>query len=570
MRRPRTKLQVSTFPFLAVLLCAMGALLLLLFIMDRRAKIAAQYTVSAAVAERKKRTQAEEEARQAEWEKARDLLHQSLMQQQNQLLAESKGVQNDLEETNKKLALVQTKHVDLHGKVQGELSRIALVKTQIATHRAALKDADKNEGKSRAELIEAANELAELERAFQQLRALKEREKQVYSVVPYRGKHGDQRAPIYVECTRAGVVFHPEKKLLEGRDFTADSLRSEVERHTGKLAAERTVKEKSRTLAEERKGPYVLFLVRPDGIAAYYTAQSALKGYQLDFGYELVDEDWVLDFNGDPNAKPAPPITVAKTPRPNAPLSSIGGNGPEQRESAPISLPPPTNGGPGVDRDSAGSGKGPAFVPIGKVPSQVAIASSADFAKPFNGGSAPASSGVVPLTNAATQTAGGSGPGLAPITLPIPGNSVGAKATSGSPAPAQTPEGAPPEPGKKTLQSFGTDETQKPAPAPPLSRLLGNKDFIITVDCYADHATIFPSGLQYRWNASNASANDEALVQTVTNLIARRQASLRPGEPPYRPIIRFQVAADGLRTYLRVYPLLEHLRVTMTRENVEE
>ena len=39
MRRPRSKLQVSTFPFLAVLLCAMGSLLLFLFIMDRRAKI---------------------------------------------------------------------------------------------------------------------------------------------------------------------------------------------------------------------------------------------------------------------------------------------------------------------------------------------------------------------------------------------------------------------------------------------------------------------------------------------------------------------------------------------------
>jgi len=39
MRR-RHKLEVSTFPFLAVLLCAMGALILLLLIMDRRAKIA--------------------------------------------------------------------------------------------------------------------------------------------------------------------------------------------------------------------------------------------------------------------------------------------------------------------------------------------------------------------------------------------------------------------------------------------------------------------------------------------------------------------------------------------------
>ena len=37
MRRRRHKLEVSTFPFLAVLLCAMGSLILLLLVIDRRA-----------------------------------------------------------------------------------------------------------------------------------------------------------------------------------------------------------------------------------------------------------------------------------------------------------------------------------------------------------------------------------------------------------------------------------------------------------------------------------------------------------------------------------------------------
>lgn len=116
---------------------------------------------------------------------------------------------------------------------------------------------------------------------------------------------------------------------------------------------------------------------------------------------------------------------------------------------------------------------------------------------------------------------------------------------------------------------FG-DPTQKPPPTPPLSKLLGNKDFLITIDCRNDAVTITPSGLIYRWTAANGSETDAALVQTVTNLIARRQASVRPGEPPYRPIICFRVAPDGLRTYLRAYPLLERLNVAMTRENVVE
>src|SRR5438067_4388286 len=41
MRRRRRHLEVSTFPFLAVLLCTMGSLILLLLVLDRRAKIVA-------------------------------------------------------------------------------------------------------------------------------------------------------------------------------------------------------------------------------------------------------------------------------------------------------------------------------------------------------------------------------------------------------------------------------------------------------------------------------------------------------------------------------------------------
>src|SRR5437762_2485515 len=104
MRRPRNKLQVSTFPFLAVLLCAMGSLLLFLFIMDRRAKIAARYRVAEELKVREKRSQDEEAKRQADWEKARRALHQTLLDEQAQLLDKSKGVQSGLDAAAKKLA----------------------------------------------------------------------------------------------------------------------------------------------------------------------------------------------------------------------------------------------------------------------------------------------------------------------------------------------------------------------------------------------------------------------------------------------------------------------------------
>ena len=119
-------------------------------------------------------------------------------------------------------------------------------------------------------------------------------------------------------------------------------------------------------------------------------------------------------------------------------------------------------------------------------------------------------------------------------------------------------------------QGFKGDPPKRgPAPS-PLSKILGNKDFLITLDCYSDHVNLFPGGVQFHWKDAKTQATDQALVQTVTRLIERRQASVRPGEPPYRPMIRFNVYADGRRVYYHVYPLLDSLRVPMSRENVEE
>ena len=76
MRRPRHNLQVSTVPFLAVLLGAMGALILLLLVMDRRSKIVARNKALEAyaqqIAARAKKEDhhlQEEQARRADWER---------------------------------------------------------------------------------------------------------------------------------------------------------------------------------------------------------------------------------------------------------------------------------------------------------------------------------------------------------------------------------------------------------------------------------------------------------------------------------------------------------------------
>jgi hypothetical protein len=68
---------------------------------------------------------------------------------------------------------------------------------------------------------------------------------------------------------------------------------------------------------------------------------------------------------------------------------------------------------------------------------------------------------------------------------------------------------------------------------------------------------------------SKGASGKSPLLELIRQLIARRQATVRPGEPPYRPMIRFRVRPDGLRTYYLAYPVLESLQVPMSRENVE-
>src|SRR5436305_1621069 len=49
----------------------------------------------------------------------------------------------------------------------------------------------------------------------------------------------------------------------------------------------------------------------------------------------------------------------------------------------------------------------------------------------------------------------------------------------------------------------------------------------------------------------------------------RECGTVRQGEPPYRPLVRFRVHPDGVRSYYFAYPLVEILGVPMSREYVE-
>jgi hypothetical protein len=104
-----------------------------------------------------------------------------------------------------------------------------------------------------------------------------------------------------------------------------------------------------------------------------------------------------------------------------------------------------------------------------------------------------------------------------------------------------------------------------------LGRILGNRDWLIYVECSAQGVVLKHGNQKFSLESLAVPTKGEhTLVQTVREIIARRQATVGPGEPPYRPMLRFLVNPDGLRAYYLAYPLLDVLRLPMQRENVEE
>src|ERR1700683_434138 len=86
MRARRQRLQVSTFPFLAVLLCAMGSLILLLLVIDRRAKAVARLKAEQAISRKNEEDDRAAASRKAEWERRRQALHNLLHDEDQKLI----------------------------------------------------------------------------------------------------------------------------------------------------------------------------------------------------------------------------------------------------------------------------------------------------------------------------------------------------------------------------------------------------------------------------------------------------------------------------------------------------
>lgn len=284
MRRPTSANNaVSLFPFLAVLLCTMGSLVLLLMLIASQAKAQAEA----------ERAEAAKPKFDVEAIKRRE---DDLQWKIDQLTKSREQTIADVAETRSQLS-----HLEEHA---------ARLKQQLADLEAAealLKSQASADGEGRAAV---AADLAELRRkiaeAEKKLAAEKQagRKPQAFAVVPYDGDKGTRRRPIYIECRGDAIILQPEGIRFVESDFAGSLGPSNPLAVAVRLVSEYLTRGET---YKEGEQPYPLLLVRPSGIGAYYVARSGMSSWEGEFGYELIDESWPLEF------PPADPLLAQMT-----------------------------------------------------------------------------------------------------------------------------------------------------------------------------------------------------------------------------------------------------------------
>jgi len=116
-----------------------------------------------------------------------------------------------------------------------------------------------------------------------------------YAVLPSKGANGTWQRPVVIECRDGVAILQPR-----GQRFTlmemSGLLGPRSSPLTGAVAGELLRVQRATAPDGESVVPYIYFVVRPDGIRSFYEARGRLEPLGIAFGYELVDQDWEVDF----------------------------------------------------------------------------------------------------------------------------------------------------------------------------------------------------------------------------------------------------------------------------------
>ncbi len=282
---------VSLFPFLAVLLCTMGALLVLLVVLaDRAGKRAVAGASPPAVAPTSFQQELSNDS-----EEATELIRQldEICAYQKQLAELRKQGDQRLQEEQQRLS-----HLEAHTRrLEHDLARLSLAAEQLKATEA---NQSVDQEQAERELERLKQLIVDTEAEIEELRE-DTQGKHSYAIVPYRGPNGTYRKPIYIECRKDAVILHPEGIRLQPNDFLATSWAGNPLAAALRATREHVNAQAAKAGATEPPDPYPLILVRPDGIRTYSMVRAAITSWDASFGYEFIDSDWKLDFPEGPD-----------------------------------------------------------------------------------------------------------------------------------------------------------------------------------------------------------------------------------------------------------------------------
>jgi len=276
---------VSLFPFLAVLLCTMGALLVLLVVLAQR--------VGERIAEGPQVPQAVTPTSYVSVEEAVEVAQ--LQQQLAEARAYQKKVAELREQADQRLLAEQQRltHLEEHARrLEHELARLSLASEQL---KATEQDQVVDQQQAERELERLQKLVQRSEAELEELREQAAGEKS-YAIVPYQGANGTSRRPIYIECRRDGIFLQPAGVRLKASDFVDTSWPGNPLAAAIRATRQHISSQATAAGAPEPPDPYPLILVRPDGIRQYGLARAAITSWDADFGYEFIDDDWQLSF----------------------------------------------------------------------------------------------------------------------------------------------------------------------------------------------------------------------------------------------------------------------------------
>jgi len=273
---------VGLFPFLAVLLCTMGALLVLLVVLAQSAgqRVAAEIRQPPIV----EPPSHPESAAAVKLKRQLEEVHQ--YQQKLQQLREQG--ESRLHDEQQRLS-----HLEEHARrLEHELAQLSLAAQQLeATEKN--QSVDREQAERELERLQLL--IVDTEKQLQELREQASGEHS-YAIVPYQGQNGTYRKPIYIECSADGIILQPEGLRFQPTDFADLSWPGNPLAAALRASREYLISQAARAGEPEPTDPYPLILVRPEGITQYLIARRAINSWGSDFGYEFIDGDWKLDF----------------------------------------------------------------------------------------------------------------------------------------------------------------------------------------------------------------------------------------------------------------------------------